>query len=222
MISGNAYEHIYEEVPRHSSMFISDRQSAMSRHLSLITREGSLNEVHNGQAEISQDPRRISSTHSRLVTEMISSSGQPCHVQKEGSEGILLPPSPFRSPDNFEDQDYQLLGHAAHKTCYNEQVSQSFGGKSEDMSKKMRAHVWKTGGTERPMYTTDREYFDDRLRNPWQGMSGLMMPSPDDTTPTNENQPGIFTDSQNIQLSPAPPMKNIDSMDSGPTRESSI
>lgn len=210
--SGNIYEHIYSEVPRRSSMFISERPPPSVRRLSSMVGCGEVVEEINGQTLCLLDQHRTSGPHGRLIAmEMNQPSGQSHHMPASrndhrpkndpstDSEEFLLPPSPFRSPDDLDDQtDHPPVQSAHFVTGLSDRhVPQNFVMQGESAAETMCSQAWKSGGHERRLLESEKEFLDERLRNPWQEMSTLLtMASPDDTTPTNENQPSIFAASQ--------------------------
>lgn len=248
VVSGNIYEHIYSEVPRRSSMFISERPPPSARRLSSMVGCVEMVEDHNGQTLCFLDQHRTSGPHGRLITaEMNQPSGQSHHMhgsrndhrpkndQITDSEDFLLPPSPFRSPDDLDDQSDESVQSAQISTSFSDRhVPQNFVLQGEDAGERMCGQAWKTGGHERRVVEAGKEFLDERLRNPWQEMSSLLaMASPDDTTPTNENQPSIFATSQKTSFvgchvsdsennSAAQVVKDTNQMETGTNRESAI
>jgi len=136
-----------------------------------------------------------------------SCSALPSHADGLDDDGLLLPPSPFRSPDfDDDDEDSSCLdgvlascGYAAPASLPpppNDDVGGG-GGAPQQGQHAANGH--------RDRHLT---ILADLGRHPTDGGNFVWtsLPSPDDVTPTNENQPHGFGPNRHLTSTMPPPV----------------
>ena len=140
-----------------------------------------------------------------------SCSALPCHGgdPRLEEDGLLLPPSPFRSPD-FDDDDDDAAGSCLDgvlASCGYASPPASLAQPTPNTLSAYRDRA-DAAGTILPGQPNGHRHLallgDLGPRSDPGGFVWTSLPSPDDVTPTNENQPHGFAPS-NGRLPPPPP-----------------
>lgn len=128
-----------------------------------------------------------------------SCSVLPSHVDGLDDDGLLLPPSPFRSPDFDDDDDANCLDGVLASCGYGTPPSLPPPSDDGGGTRRLGQHA-ANGHRERHLaILTDLGRQSDGGNFVWTSL-----PSPDDVTPTNENQPHGFGPSARL-VGPTPP-----------------
>ena len=128
-----------------------------------------------------------------------SCSALPSHADILDDDGLLLPPSPFRSPDFDDDDDASCLDGVLASCGYGGPPSLPPPSDVDDGTPQPGQHAT-NGHRERHLaILADLGRQSDGSNFVWTNL-----PSPDDVTPTNENQPHGFGPNRHVGSMPPP------------------
>jgi len=128
-----------------------------------------------------------------------SCSVLPSHTGGLDDDGLLLPPSPFRSPDFDDDDDTSCLDGVLASCGYGTPPSLP-PPTDDDHTGQLDQHATNGHRDRHLAILADLERKSDGSGFVWTSL-----PSPDDVTPTNENQPHGFGPNSRLTGTMPPP-----------------